>query len=341
MTSLASASSAYIDTLAAKDLIAPDTVTRFGRGQLVIWSRPDSPLPLKSLGDLLRPELERFAMANPVHAPYGIAAREALQRAGLWDRLQHKLVMGRNVRQAMHYAESGNVDAALAARSLCRPGKDRWVAVPGDLYRPPYQVPGGDKILGASCGGTQFRRLCQYPSGSIRHGKIRSSTTSGFTEPMSWHPLLLSLKVTSAATLLIFAIGLGLAIFFARHQFRGQTILETAIHLPLVLPPSVVGFYLLIMLGRDGPLAHLFGWNLLFTWPAAVIASTVVGLPLMFQAARSAIANVDPDLEHAARTLGSTELEVMWRITLPLSRRGILAGLSWAPPAPSESSAPP
>ena len=144
---------------------------------------------------------------------------------------------------------------------------------------------------------------------------------------MSWHPLLLSLKVTSAATLLIFAIGLGLAIFFARHQFRGQTILETAIHLPLVLPPSVVGFYLLIMLGRDGPFAHLFGWNLLFTWPAAVIASTVVGLPLMFQAARSAIANVDPDLEHAARTLGSSELEVMWRITLPLSRRGILAGL--------------
>lgn len=144
---------------------------------------------------------------------------------------------------------------------------------------------------------------------------------------MSWHPLLLSLKVTSAATLLIFAIGLVLAIFFARHQFRGQTILETAIHLPLVLPPSVVGFYLLILLGRDGPFAHLFGWNLLFTWPAAVIASTVVGLPLMFQAARSAIANVDPDLEHAARTLGSSELEVMWRITLPLSRRGILAGL--------------
>ena len=144
---------------------------------------------------------------------------------------------------------------------------------------------------------------------------------------MSWHPLLLSLKVTSAATLLIFAIGLILAIFFARHQFRGQTILETAIHLPLVLPPSVVGYYLLILLGKDGPIAHWFGWNLLFTWPAAVIASTVVGLPLMFQAARSAIANVDPDLEHAARTLGSSELEVIWRITLPLSRRGILAGL--------------
>ncbi len=144
---------------------------------------------------------------------------------------------------------------------------------------------------------------------------------------MIWHPFLLSLKVTSAATLLIFAIGLILALVLARHRFRGQTILETAIHLPLVLPPSVVGYYLLILLGRDGPFAQWFGWNVLFTWPAAVIASTVVGLPLMFQAARAAIANVDPALEQAARTLGSSELEVLWRITLPLSRRGVLAGL--------------
>ena len=155
----ASASSAYIDTLAAKDLIAPDTVTRFGRGQLVIWSRPDGPLPLKSLGDLLRPELERFAMANPVHAPYGIAAREALQRAGLWDRLQHKLIMGRNVRQAMHYAESGNVDAALVARSLCRPGKGRWVAVPGDLYSPPYQ---SLAVIRSSAHPTEARSFAAY-----------------------------------------------------------------------------------------------------------------------------------------------------------------------------------
>ena len=144
---------------------------------------------------------------------------------------------------------------------------------------------------------------------------------------MNWHPLFLSLKVTSAATLLILAIGLILALLFARRRFRCQTILETAIHLPLVLPPSVVGYYLLILLGRDGPFAQWFGWNVLFTWPAAVIASTVVGLPLMFQAARAAIASVDPALEQAARTLGSSEIEVVWRITLPLSRRGVLAGL--------------
>ena len=155
----ASANSAYIDTLAAKGLIAAGTVTLFGRGHLVLWSRPDSPLRLKSLSDLLRPELRRFAMANPVHAPYGIAARESLQHAGLWDRLQHKLVMGQNVRQAMHYAETGNVDAALVARSLCRPGKGDWVAVPADHYSPPYQ---SLAVIRSSAHPSEARRFAAY-----------------------------------------------------------------------------------------------------------------------------------------------------------------------------------
>ena len=144
---------------------------------------------------------------------------------------------------------------------------------------------------------------------------------------MNRHPLLLSLQVTAVATLLIFGVGLGLAPLLARRHFRGQTVVETAILLPLVLPPSVVGYYLFFLLGRDGPLVQWFGWNALFTWPAAVIASTIVGLPLMFQAARAAIAGVDPALEQAARTLGSSELGVLWRVTLPLARRGLLAGL--------------
>lgn len=144
---------------------------------------------------------------------------------------------------------------------------------------------------------------------------------------MIWHPLLLSLQVTAVATLLILVAGLGLAWLLARHRFRGQTMVETVINLPLVLPPSVVGYYLLLTLGRGSPLVEWLGLHLLFTWPAAVLASTVVGLPLMVQAARAAIASVDPALENAARTLGSSEPEVFWRVTLPLARRGLLAGL--------------
>lgn len=144
---------------------------------------------------------------------------------------------------------------------------------------------------------------------------------------MNWQPLVLSLQVTAVATVLLLALGLGLALLLARRNFPGQTIVETLIILPLVLPPSVVGYYLLIVLGKDGPIVTLLHTNVLFTWSAAVIAATVVGLPLMFQASRAAIASVDPALEQAARTLGSSELEVLWRVTLPLARRGVLAGL--------------
>jgi molybdate transport system permease protein len=144
---------------------------------------------------------------------------------------------------------------------------------------------------------------------------------------MTWHPVVLSLQVTAVATVLIFVLGLGLGWILARTHFVGQTVVETIIHLPLVLPPSVVGYYLLLAFGRGSPVVEWFGIHLLFTWPAAVLASTVVGLPLMIQATRAAIASVDPTLENAARTLGSSEPEVFWRVTLPLARRGILAGL--------------
>ncbi len=144
---------------------------------------------------------------------------------------------------------------------------------------------------------------------------------------MNWHALWLSLRVTALATLVIVAAGLPLAFVLARRSFRGRTALEVLTTLPLVLPPSVTGYYLLRALGRDNPLMRELGLNVLFTWQAAVIAATVVGLPLFVQAARAAIASVDPALENAARTLGSSELEVMWRVTLPLARRGLLAGV--------------
>ena len=144
---------------------------------------------------------------------------------------------------------------------------------------------------------------------------------------MNLQPLLLSIQVTLVATIGILVIGLTLALFLARTRLRGKIIFETLINLPLVLPPSVVGYYLLIVLGRDGPFVRLFDLNLLFTWQAAVVAAIVVAMPLMVQSAKAALESVDATLENAARTLGSTEVEVIWRVTLPLARRGIFAGL--------------
>lgn len=144
---------------------------------------------------------------------------------------------------------------------------------------------------------------------------------------MNWEAVRLSLQVTLVATTVLFVFGLTIALVLARFEFRGKIVVETIINLPLVLPPSVVGYYLLLALGRNSPLVEWFHLQILFTWPAAAIASAVVGLPLMVQASRAAIAGIDPVIENAARTLGSGELELLRRVTLPLARRGVLAGL--------------
>jgi molybdate transport system permease protein len=144
---------------------------------------------------------------------------------------------------------------------------------------------------------------------------------------MNWPAFWLSVQVTTIATVCITVLGLALALLLTRVRLPGQIVIETLVLLPLVLPPSVMGYYLLLALGRGSPLVEWFNVRILFTWPAAVVAATVVGLPLMIQSSRAALANVDPVLENAARTLGSSEWRIFWQITLPLARRGILAGI--------------
>lgn len=143
---------------------------------------------------------------------------------------------------------------------------------------------------------------------------------------MGWHAFLISMEVTSVATLLVVLVGTAAGLMLARVRFPGVQLVEAILMLPLVLPPSVVGYYLLRLLGTGGPVEALFGVNLVFTWAAAVFASAVVALPLMVQAARTAIRGVDPVLENAARTLGSSEVAVFLRVTLPLARRMLIAG---------------
>lgn len=144
---------------------------------------------------------------------------------------------------------------------------------------------------------------------------------------MNWPAFWLSLQVTAFATFFIFVMGLPIALLLARTAFPGQIVVETLLMLPLILPPSVIGYYLLLVLGRGSPIVEWFQIRILFSWPAAVVAAVVVGLPLMIQSSKAALANVDPRLEQAARTLGASELRIITRITLPLARRGIVAGI--------------
>jgi molybdate transport system permease protein len=144
---------------------------------------------------------------------------------------------------------------------------------------------------------------------------------------MNWQPFWLSLQVAGSATIAIVIVGVLLAALLARVPFRGKLIVETVIYLPLVLPPTVIGYYLLFVLGRGSLLREWLGIDILFTWPAAAFASMVVGLPLMVQTARAAFEEVEPEVEDAARADGAAEWQVWWHITLPIARRGILAGL--------------
>jgi molybdate transport system permease protein len=147
---------------------------------------------------------------------------------------------------------------------------------------------------------------------------------------LDWFPLLLSLQVAGVATLLALVAGVTLGWLFARRPFAGSSLLEAACMLPLVLPPTVVGYGLLVLMGRrsalGGWLHDHFEYSIIFSWHGAVLASALVALPLVLQSARAAFGAVDPTLEAAARTLRQTPWGVFLRITLPLAWPGILAG---------------
>jgi molybdate transport system permease protein len=143
-------------------------------------------------------------------------------------------------------------------------------------------------------------------------------------------PLLLSLKVAAVSTLIVFVFGMLFARYMTQKTFFGKHVLESLFLLPLVLPPTVVGFGLLILFGKNGFLGKLldewFGISVVFTLAGAVIASIVVSFPLMYQSAVAAFTSVDRRLEDAARTMGASEWRLFWTVVFPLAWPGLLSG---------------
>ena len=146
-----------------------------------------------------------------------------------------------------------------------------------------------------------------------------------------WIPLLLSLKVALWAVGINLLLGIACGFVLARGRFWGRDVLDTLLTLPMVMPPTVLGYYLLVLIGRNGTLGswlnEVFGIQLIFTWQGAVIAAVIVSFPLVFKPARAAFEQVDPNMEAAARLLGLSRIATFFRVTLPLAWRGILAGV--------------
>ncbi|HYA16629.1 MAG TPA: molybdate ABC transporter permease subunit [Bryobacteraceae bacterium] len=151
---------------------------------------------------------------------------------------------------------------------------------------------------------------------------------------IDWFPLWLSLEVALGATAISLAIGIWLAWLLANRQFRGKDVLDALATLPLALPPTVLGYYLLVIIGRTSWIGRAWeavtGSPLVFTWRAAVIASTLHAVPLLLKSARAALENVDRSYERAARSLGASEWRLFWRVSFPLARRPIAAATALA-----------
>lgn len=147
----------------------------------------------------------------------------------------------------------------------------------------------------------------------------------------AWIALALSLKVAGWASLINLMFGVAIGYALARWRFPGRALLDALLSLPMVLPPTVLGYYLLVLLGKRGWLGAWlqthFEINLIFTWQGAVIAASIVAFPLVYRSARAAFEGVDSQLEQAARVLGIGEVAIFFRVSLPLAWRGILAGL--------------
>ncbi|OIK10780.1 molybdenum ABC transporter permease subunit [Bacillus sp. MUM 116] len=145
-----------------------------------------------------------------------------------------------------------------------------------------------------------------------------------------WSPVQLSIEIASVSVIWVFILGLFFGKVMANKKFRGKVFLDTIFLLPLVLPPTVVGFLLIIIFGRNSPVGQLIDWvfkqPVMFTWWAAVIASTVVAFPLMYQSSRTGFEAIDEDIENAARVDGANEFKLFLLVSVPLALRAIISG---------------
>lgn len=159
----AAANVSYVDQLERKGLIVSDTRRIYARGRITLWTLADNMVRIEKLEDLTRPEVHRIAIANPDHAPYGQAAREALESARIWDAVKPKLVYGDNIRQTLQYAETGNVDVAIVALSVSVQSKGRWVLIPEELHKPIDQ---GMAVIKGTKNEPAARAFCDFVNGA-------------------------------------------------------------------------------------------------------------------------------------------------------------------------------
>ena len=276
----------------------------------------------------------KLSIANPAGAPYGTAAIETMKALGVYDALKPKIVQGNSIAQAFQFVDTKNAEVGFVALSELYGVTDgtRWL-VPQNLYAPIRQ----DAVLlkkGENDEASKaFLEFLKGPEARADHREIRlRPRLSGPLEAFAhiWEPVRLTLELATVTTLALIVIATPLAWWLARSRAWWKEVVAAVVSMPMVLPPTVLGFYLLIALGPEGPggaLASLWGARTLaFTFWGLVIGSIIASMPFAVQPIRNAFAAIgDRPLEVAA-TLRASPARAFWTVALPLASPGLLSG---------------
>jgi len=343
-----SAGELEMDRLEAAGRLEPGTRRAVLANQLVVVEPAERPTLFSapfSAAQLVDGRLEGLSLAQPDFVPAGRYARDWLERQGLWSALAERIVPAADVRAALAAVESGALRAGIVYRTdAARSARVRVVhRVPiAECASITYSLallaerpqPAAARDLWSRLQGPEALALYQ------RHGFLPLGPPAGAPRPSSPQParpgagtlevLWVTLRVALGATALMSLPALALGWLLARRRFPGRSLLETLVALPLVLPPTAIGYLLLELFAHEGPLGPGtlgFDPGILFSARGAILASAVVALPLATRTARTAFEGVDPRLVTMARSLGLSPLQAFLRVTLPLGRRGLLAAL--------------
>ncbi|MEA2708543.1 MAG: molybdate transport system permease protein [Phycisphaerales bacterium] len=332
------ASDEQMDQAELQKLVDPATRRVIAGNSLVLIVPGSSRLDISSFADLVRPELKRIAIGQPKTVPAGEYASQALRHLRLDDAVRDRVVYGASVRQVLDYVERGEVDAGIVYATDARQsqGKTRIVATAEAAWHRPIRYVAA--VVSTSPNREAAARLLAHLATPAAQKMLSSegfapapAPADAARKPSLWPPLMLSLKVALAATVVVVIVGIPLAYAMARKTFAGRSILEAILVVPLVLPPTVVGYLILIAVGTRSSIGRIldgvFGYSVLFNWHGAVLASAIVALPLLYLPAKSAFASVEREMEDIARLMGANRLQVFWHVALPLARRGIASGL--------------
>ncbi|MEE2888621.1 MAG: molybdate ABC transporter permease subunit [Planctomycetota bacterium] len=279
----------------------------------------------------------RFVVGDPSHVPVGSYAKQALVKQGWWDNLADHLVLAPDASTALRFVERGEVDAAVVYETDAIASDQVRIVHTFVDSAVQYQIAGlrdGDERVQGWLMSPQAMAAYTELGFSIPPSAAIAATAferRAPTAPVSTRSALsLSLFVGMIATLLGLLPAMGLAHWLVRSESPLRPVVEAVVILPMVLPPVVVGYFLLVLFGREGLLGSVlsdwFGLQLAFQWQGAALAALVMGFPLMVRTMRQAFENVDPGLEEAAATLGASRWSVFRRVSVPLAARGLVAG---------------